>query len=184
MNTVTSVACVLLLGLSACATGSVADDGPGSGDVVDGVSDAGVAADGGLPYIIGAGGIDSGSTVTAPTGTSTSTQPPTSDDAGVASNNSFPSSDDAGSGAFGFDAGFGGFDAGFGGFGGFDAGSLDFDSGGGSTCEGWASPNTVADCYCSANDPSECQPNECFGGYYCDLNSGNCHKSLPSSCSF
>ena len=174
MNTVTSVACVLLLGLSACATGSVADDGPGSGDVVDGVSDAGVAADGGLPYIIGAGGIDSGSTVTAPTGTSTSTQPPTSDDAGVASNNSFPSSDDAGSGAFGFDAGFGGF----------DAGSLDFDSGGGSTCEGWASPNTVADCYCSANDPSECQPNGCFGGYYCDLNSGNCHKSLPSSCSF
>ena len=42
-------------------------------------------------------------------------------------------------------------------------------------CGIYAAPNTPETvCHCSATNPSDCQPNNCYGGYYCDTQSGAC----------
>ena len=56
------------------------------------------------------------------------------------------------------------------------------DSGAGSTCDGYASPDTFATCNCTASDQSECQNNGCYNGYYCDTNTDTCKSSAPSGC--
>lgn len=47
------------------------------------------------------------------------------------------------------------------------------------SCEGYADPTTKAGCHaCSGGD---CQPNGCFGGWYCDLATTHC-VAKPSGC--
>ena len=77
--------------------------------------------------------------------------------------------------------GFTSFDAGSASSGssGFDAGSP---SSSGSTCQGYADPNTSGGCTCAASDPSECQANGCYGGYWCDTVTNKCHANPPSGC--
>ncbi len=95
---------------------------------------------------------------------------------------------DAGFGGSGDDASFGGddgYDAGYGGGYGYDAGyGGGYDAGGGGDplCEGYADPYTSAECDCTASDPSECQPNGCYNGYWCDTTTERCKAYPPSSC--
>jgi len=82
--------------------------------------------------------------------------------------------DDAGS-IFGGSPGTGGS--------GDDAGSeFGDDAGSEGTCQGYAYPDTPASCNCSASDPSECQNNGCYGGYYCDTLTDKCKATAPSGC--
>ena len=54
-------------------------------------------------------------------------------------------------------------------------------SGGGVDCSGYADPNTSAACHaCTSSKPS-CQPNGCYGGYYCDLSATKC-VAPPNGC--
>ncbi|MBS2027906.1 MAG: metallophosphoesterase [Deltaproteobacteria bacterium] len=42
-------------------------------------------------------------------------------------------------------------------------------------CGIFAGPNTPETiCHCSASNPADCQPNNCYGGYYCNTQSGAC----------
>jgi len=170
MQTVTTTACILSVCLTACATGSSPDDSLLEGD--SGVSE------GGEIIIVG----DAGAT--------SSSQP----------NSGVTGGGFQGGGGGGYDSGSGGFtdfDASASSFGGDDSGSFSFDSGlggfdldsgfagldsGGSTCDGFAPPSTSAGCYCSASDPWECQPNGCYGGYYCDTSSDTCTSEVPAGC--
>ncbi len=190
MKKVASMACVAWA-LAGCATGSTP-----ANDLYD---DAG--SDAATVFIVGPA-TDSGSTATtapssggAQNGNGTSTTPPGTPDAG---GDDFGSGDDAGFG--GFDASFGDDDSSFGddsGYGdddssygdddasyGDDDSGYGDDSGGGSgsTCDGYASPDTTAGCTCTANDQSECQANGCYNGYYCDTNTNKCKSSAPSGC--
>jgi hypothetical protein len=180
----------LLVGLSACATGSIADD---SLDLGVGAPDGG--SDASTVVIIGSG---QGSSAGQPAPASVT---PSGEDAGSPSNGAGSGDDaggfgggggfDAGGGAFNegfdaggddYDAGFGGLDdydaGGYGGYGGYDAGG----GGGGSTCDGYASPDEYANCNCTASDPNDCQNNGCYGGYWCKLSTGGCHANPPSGC--
>jgi hypothetical protein len=199
MKTIASVACILCLGLPACAAGA------GTGDGL--FSDAGtsIPADTG-PVII-----------SQPPGTP---PPATGTDAAV---DGFPGTpifdaggggvlDDAGGGGpgGGYDSGgygYGGYDGG--GYGGYDGGGYEgYDSGGygyggydgggygygsdaggggsddagGTICQGYASPAAPASCTCTASNPSECQTNGCFNGYFCDTITNTCEASAPSGC--
>jgi hypothetical protein len=49
-----------------------------------------------------------------------------------------------------------------------------------SGCAGYASPNSNAACHaCSGGS---CQPNGCYGGYWCDTSTNHCHASPPAGC--
>jgi hypothetical protein len=54
----------------------------------------------------------------------------------------------------------------------FDAGPI--------LCKGYASPEFPASC--EACFGKGCQPNGCFGGYWCDTNTDYCHEDPPSGC--
>jgi hypothetical protein len=53
---------------------------------------------------------------------------------------------------------------------------------GGGNCSGYAAPNTPASCSSCSSSSSSCQPNGCYGGWYCDLSTKSCHEA-PSGCS-
>jgi hypothetical protein len=179
MKTVASLAWFVCLGLSAaCATGSIVDDGEGDADPGSATGDAG-------PVVVGSTS-NAGATVTAPEDAASGFPNNggggfTSDDAGEGFG------DDSGLG-FGDDSGFGfGDDSGLGfgddsGFGFGDDSGYGDDSGGGGTCEGYAYPETFANCDCTASDPSECQANGCYNGYYCDTSDDKCKATAPSGC--
>jgi hypothetical protein len=173
MKTIASVACILCLGLPACAAGA------GTGDGL--FSDAGtsIPADTG-PVII-----------SQPPGTP---PPATGTDAAV---DGFPGTPifDAGGGGVLDDAGGGGpgggYDSGGYGYGGYDGGGYGYgsdaggggsDDAGGTICQGYASPAAPASCTCTASNPSECQTNGCFNGYFCDTITNTCEASAPSGC--
>ncbi len=47
----------------------------------------------------------------------------------------------------------------------------------GATCPGFAAPDTAAPCRgCGTH---ACQPNGCYGGYYCELGAAKCHAKPP-----
>ena len=48
-------------------------------------------------------------------------------------------------------------------------------------CPGYALPNQTAPCHACQSTSATCQPNGCFGGYYCDLSGPKCHPK-PSGC--
>ena len=69
---------------------------------------------------------------------------------------------------------------------GTDSGSKNgTDSGAGSTCVGYAPPDTAAACvdtqYCGVKGKPACNANGCDTTYYCELSSKNCVKK-PSGC--
>jgi len=161
-----------------CAAGTTAPDGPLNESV-----DAGSAA----PVVLAPNGSDAAATPTSTgfpgngnTGTSGG-----SGDAGAAQASSASGGSDASSvvtvSGLGDAGGFTSFDAGSASSGssGFDAGSP---SSSGSTCQGYADPNTSGGCTCAASDPSECQANGCYGGYWCDTVTNKCHANPPSGC--
>jgi hypothetical protein len=180
MKTVASMACIFGVGLIACASGATGGGLYGEGETTDSGSPVIVVGDSGVPVVVEPtssagttpgkinGAADSGS------GGGLDAGGPSAEDDDAGSDGF---SDDAGSEGFGYDAGADdfGYDAGYGY--GDDAGS-----GSGSTCDGYADPNTPSTCYCEASDPSECQPNGCYGGYYCDTYSDKCKESAPSGC--
>jgi hypothetical protein len=47
----------------------------------------------------------------------------------------------------------------------------------GPACDGWAPPTTAAACH--ACGVGECQPNGCFGGFWCDVTQRRCHPPPP-----
>jgi hypothetical protein len=49
-------------------------------------------------------------------------------------------------------------------------------------CAGYAAPNTSASCHSCSSSSSSCQPNGCYGGWYCDLSTKSCHEA-PAGCS-
>jgi hypothetical protein len=178
MKTMVGALAVLLLG--ACATGS-----PSDLLLLTDTDDAGTTTPDGSPVVIvGNGSSPSGATPSStPSNTGASAggaTPPSNDTGDDAGTGDFGgSSYDAGFGGSGDDAGYGGgYDAGYGG-GGYDAGY-----GGGSDplCEGYADPYTTAECDCTASDQSECQPNGCYNGYWCDTTTDRCKAYPPSSC--
>lgn len=160
--------CVVTAGLLACATGSTVTDGEDGGSTG---FISGAAEDASNPVVVvGGGGSSSPGTGAGGTGTT---------GGGTTGGGTTSGGYDAGGGVNtggSYDAGLGGYDAG--GTATYDAGS----SGGSTTCQGYASPATAAGCTCAATDPSQCQPNGCYGGYYCDTVTSKCHKTLPSGC--
>ena len=55
-------------------------------------------------------------------------------------------------------------------------------SSGSSTCDGYAAPSTTAACHsCSSSSSTTCQPNGCYGGWYCDTSTNRC-QSQPATC--
>jgi len=54
-------------------------------------------------------------------------------------------------------------------------------SGGGSTCGTLVGPNTSAGCSSCSGGSSTCQPNGCYGGWWCDTATNKC-QSPPSNC--
>lgn len=62
-----------------------------------------------------------------------------------------------------------------------DAGTVDDDAGP-AACPGYALPNDTASCHaCGSTSTQTCQPNGCYGGYYCDLSTSKCGKK-PAGC--
>ncbi|MFO0670038.1 MAG: hypothetical protein U0235_10490 [Polyangiaceae bacterium] len=62
-----------------------------------------------------------------------------------------------------------------------DAGVVDDDAGP-APCPGYALPNDTAACHaCGSTSTQTCQPNGCYGGYYCDLSTSKCSKK-PAGC--
>ncbi len=55
-------------------------------------------------------------------------------------------------------------------------------SSGGGNCAGYAAPNTPASCSSCSSSSSSCQPNGCYGGWYCNTSTSSCHEP-PSGCS-
>jgi hypothetical protein len=166
-----------LTGLVACAAGSTAPED----SILLGTTDAGAAAPVVLATDSGGAAFQSDAASGAAPGNVSLGGGAADTGAGVTPVSGF----DAGAGG-GFDAGSSsedtgsGFDAGTGG--GFDAGSGEDAGGAGVMCEGYADPNTTAGCTCAATDPSECQANGCYGGYWCDTSSNGCRKDPPSGC--
>jgi hypothetical protein len=58
-----------------------------------------------------------------------------------------------------------------------DSGGLDA---GGGLCLGYAPPDVIADCTACFGDG--CQPNGCYGGYWCNTETGKCHELPPIEC--
>jgi hypothetical protein len=99
-------------------------------------------------------------------------------DTGASGNDGNPDdAGDDGQGSTGEDAAAG-VDAGVdSGIGPVDAAGAGHDSGGtGIVCGGYALPGTTASC--SACSGSGCQANGCFGGYWCDTNTGHCAQPV------
>jgi hypothetical protein len=162
---------VSLFLLASCATGSDdLQDFPTSG-----------ATNSGSPKVLN--GPDSGSpTETLDSGsgspglgsdTGSSTPPKTPSDDGGGSTEDASSEDASSEDASTEDAGFG------------DSGSAtEDDSGGGSTteCMGYAPPAATSVCTACSSSSSSCQPNGCYGGYWCKVSTKGCHASPPSGC--
>jgi hypothetical protein len=51
-----------------------------------------------------------------------------------------------------------------------------------SNCSGYAAPTTPSTCTSCKSSSSSCQPNGCYGGWYCDLATSSCHAA-PAGCS-
>jgi hypothetical protein len=49
-------------------------------------------------------------------------------------------------------------------------------------CQGYAAPTTPSTCNSCSSSSSTCQPNGCYGGWYCDLTTSKCHAE-PAGCS-
>jgi hypothetical protein len=47
-------------------------------------------------------------------------------------------------------------------------------------CAAYAAPNETSTC--GGCTSQTCQPNGCFGGYYCNSSNGKCEKDLPTAC--
>jgi hypothetical protein len=64
-----------------------------------------------------------------------------------------------------------------------EAGSpSDASTDGAPACSDFAAPNTPANCTCKAADAAACQPNGCYGGYYCYTTKNECWSSKPAGC--
>ena len=48
-------------------------------------------------------------------------------------------------------------------------------------CGTLVAPTTPANCFACYRDASGCQPNGCYGGYWCNVDAGDC-RYPPSSC--
>lgn len=55
------------------------------------------------------------------------------------------------------------------------------DSGSTAACPGYALPSDSASCNACQQSSSTCQPNGCYGGYYCELSGSKC-RAKPSGC--
>jgi len=51
-----------------------------------------------------------------------------------------------------------------------------------SNCDGYADPSTPSTCNSCKSSSSSCQPNGCYGGWYCDVTTSKCHAA-PTGCS-
>jgi hypothetical protein len=51
-----------------------------------------------------------------------------------------------------------------------------------SNCDGYDAPDTPSTCSSCSASSSSCQPNGCYGGWYCDVTTSKCHAA-PSGCS-
>ena len=51
-----------------------------------------------------------------------------------------------------------------------------------SGCPGWADPSTSASCTSCKQGSSGCQPNGCYGGWWCNTSTDKCQSSAPQNC--
>ena len=51
-----------------------------------------------------------------------------------------------------------------------------------SGCPGWADPNTTAACHSCTQGSNGCQPNGCYGGWWCNTNTNKCQSAPPQNC--
>ena len=51
-----------------------------------------------------------------------------------------------------------------------------------SGCPGWASPTTTASCTSCKQGANNCQPNGCYGGWWCNTSTTKCQSAPPQSC--
>ncbi len=51
-----------------------------------------------------------------------------------------------------------------------------------SGCPGWASPTTTASCTSCKQGSNGCQPNGCYGGWWCNTNTNKCQSAPPQNC--
>ncbi len=51
----------------------------------------------------------------------------------------------------------------------------------GGLCADYVAPDTAATCHACNGSSNACQPNGCFGGYYCDTVTTHC-VALPDGC--
>lgn len=49
-------------------------------------------------------------------------------------------------------------------------------------CPGWASPTTSASCSSCKQGASGCQPNGCYGGWWCNTSTVKCQSAPPQNC--
>ncbi len=50
------------------------------------------------------------------------------------------------------------------------------------TCPGFADPTTSAGCTSCTQGSNGCQPNGCYGGWWCNTNTDKCQSSAPTNC--
>jgi len=56
------------------------------------------------------------------------------------------------------------------------------DGGTSNDCPGFASPTTTASCSSCKQGSNGCQPNGCYGGWWCNTNTNKCQSSAPTNC--
>ncbi len=49
-------------------------------------------------------------------------------------------------------------------------------------CPGFADPTTSANCTSCTQGSNGCQPNGCYGGWWCNTNTDKCQSSAPTNC--
>ena len=50
------------------------------------------------------------------------------------------------------------------------------------SCPDFAAPDASASCRACSKSSSDCQPNGCYGGYWCDTKTVDCLALPPSKC--
>lgn len=56
------------------------------------------------------------------------------------------------------------------------------DAGPSNDCPGFADPTTTAGCTSCTQGSNGCQPNGCYGGWWCNTNTDKCQSSAPTNC--
>jgi len=65
---------------------------------------------------------------------------------------------------------------------GLNPGQQPSDAGAPNACPGWADPSTQASCSSCKQGSNGCQPNGCYGGWWCNMTANKCQSAPPQNC--